>query len=539
VPSRGAEVRRVAREVFGFEKLKPGQQECVEAVLAGRDTLAVMATGYGKSAIYQIAGVLLDGPTLVVSPLIALQRDQVENLADPLAGGAAQVASTVPEAEREQALRDARRDRLEFLFMSPEQLANDEVLAEVQRAQPSLMVVDEAHCISEWGHDFRPDYLRLGAVAEALGRPPLLALTATAAPPVREEIVARLGMDDPHVQVSGFDRPNLWFGVERFHDEAAKERALPERVREADKPGIVYTATRKDTERLAEQLAQAGVRAEAYHGAMAAGRREEVQAAFMDDQVEVIVATTAVGMGVDKPNVRFVIHHAIADSVDAYWQEVGRAGRAGEPARALLLYRAEDVGLRRFFAGGGQVDASQIEEVALAVDAARGPVAPTELREETELSESKLTTAVGRLEDVGAVDVLPSGEIAPAQDVDRVADLVEAAAEVQEDRAAFDRSRIDMMRGYAELSGACRREYLLSYFGEGSDGPCGSCDLCDEGSAQAAVEGPFAVGSRVEHPKWGEATIQRYEDDKVVVLFDSVGYKSLLLEAAEELLTRR
>jgi ATP-dependent DNA helicase RecQ len=354
---------------------------------------------------------------------------------------------------------------------------------------------------------------------------------------VREEILARLGMTDPLVQVSGFDRPNLWFGVERFHEESAKERALIERVAAEAKPGIVYTATRRDAERLAADLTAAGQRAEAYHGGMAAGRREEVQRDFMDDAVDVIVATTAFGMGVDKPNVRFVIHHAIADSVDAYWQEVGRAGRDGEPARALLLYRSEDVGLRRFFAGGGQVDESQIEEVARAVDAAPGPVEPSELLEETELSESKLTTAVGRLEDVGAVDVLPSGEIAAAAGIGDVADHAAGAARLQADREAYDRSRIDMMRGYAELAGACRREYLLSYFGEATDGPCGNCDVCDAGAAEAGGNGPFPVGARVEHPKWGEATVQRYEGDKVVVLFDSVGYKSLLLESAATLLT--
>ena len=531
--SPAGEIRRVAREVFGFDTLRAGQQEVVEAVVAGRDALAVMATGHGKSAIYQIAGLLLDGPTLVVSPLIALQRDQVADLEAGDTGGAAQVASNVPEAERDQALRDARRDRLEFLFMSPEQLANPEVLEDVRRAQPSLMVVDEAHCISEWGHDFRPDYLRLGAVADELGRPPVLALTATAAPPVREEIVDRLRMREPFVKVSGFDRPNLWFGVERFHDEHAKDRALAERVAAADKPGIVYTATRKESERLAELLDGAGVRAAAYHGGMAAGRREEAQAAFMDDELEVMVATTAFGMGVDKPNVRFVIHHTIADSVDAYWQEVGRAGRDGERARALLLYRAEDVGLRRFFAGGGRVDPDQIERVAKVLDAAGGPVEPTELREETDLSESKLTTAVGRLEDVGAVEVLPSGEVAPTGEIELDTEVVEAAAQVQEDREAFDRSRIDMMRGYAELIGACRREYLLSYFGEEMDPPppCGNCDLCDSGEAEATAEGPFPVGARVEHPKWGEATVQRYEGDKLVVLFDSVGYKALLVEA--------
>src|SRR3954452_7366354 len=281
-------IRRVAREALGFDELRPGQAEVVEAVLAGRDALAVMATGYGKSAIYQLAGLLLDGSTLVVSPLIALQRDQVERLeADQALGGAAAVSSAVTESDREEALEDARRDELEFLFMSPEQLANPKVLDEVRRARPSLMVVDEAHCISEWGHDFRPDYLRLGAVADALGRPAVLALTATASPPVRQEIVDRLGMRDPLVQISGFDRPNLWFGVEAHHDSRAKEEAMAARVREMEKPGIVYTATRKEAERLAEELSASGLSAVAYHGGMAARHRDEVQEAFMADEVDV------------------------------------------------------------------------------------------------------------------------------------------------------------------------------------------------------------------------------------------------------------
>jgi ATP-dependent DNA helicase RecQ len=394
-------------------------------------------------------------------------------------------------------------------------------------------VVDEAHCISEWGHDFRPDYLRLGTVAEQIGRPPVLALTATASPPVREEIVERLHLRDPHIAVHGFDRPNLHFAVERFYDETGKDRALVERAGELAKPGIVYTATRKDTERLAELLAGAGIQSAAYHGGMAAGRREQVQNAFMADELDVIVATTAFGMGVDKPNVRFVVHETVADAIDSYWQEVGRAGRDGEPAAALLLYRPEDLGLRRFFASSGQVDATEIRAVAEAVAGAEGPADPTEIQEETELSASKLTTAVSRLEDVGAVAVQLDGTIEATAALD--GEAVVAAAEAQADREAFDRSRVDMMRAYAELAGACRREFLLSYFGEATDGPCGNCDLCDAGEAeQAPSDAPFAVGARVRHPKWGEATVQRYEEDKVVVLFDSVGYKALALEAVAD-----
>src|SRR3954452_22731755 len=248
-------IARTAKEVFGYPELRPGQSEAVEAVLDGRDTLAVMSTGYGKSAIYQIAALLIPGPTVVVSPLLALQRDQIEELDETAAtGGAAGVNSLASASERREALEELERDELEFLFVSPEQLSNEEVLADVAAAQPSLFVVDEAHSISEWGHDFRPDYLKCGSVGGAIGRPPILALTATASPPVREEIVERLGMRDPDLLVRGFDRPNTLLGVEPFHEAGASHPGLIERVGEEPKPGIVYTATRHRAEELAADL---------------------------------------------------------------------------------------------------------------------------------------------------------------------------------------------------------------------------------------------------------------------------------------------
>ena len=526
------DIREAARTLFGWEELRPGQLETVEQVVAGRDALAVMATGYGKSAIYQLAGVLLDGPTVVVSPLIALQRDQVADLDRDAVGGAAAVSSHVSESDKQEALDDAQDDELEYLFLAPEQLSNPAVLADVARAKPSLFVVDEAHCISEWGHDFRPDYLKLGAVAEEIGRPPVLALTATASPPVREEVKERLRMRDPFVLVRGFDRPNLWLGVERFHEEDKKRAALLERVAEAEPPGIVYVATRRAAEELAEELQARDVNAVAYHAGMAAKRRAEVQAAFMEDELSVIVATTAFGMGVDKPNVRWVFHHAVADSVDSHWQEVGRAGRDGKPARGILFYRPQDVGLRRFFAGAGKVDSDQIQAVADAVDAHSGPATPAGLREETGLSDSKLNTAISRLEDVGAVTVLSSGEV-EGDDI-RVAE-VEEAVEAQAGRESFDRSRVERMQSWAEQPAGCRRDFVLAYFGESFEPPCGNCDLCDAGlGAPVAVDEPFPVGARVAHGAWGEGVVQRYDESAVSVLFDEVGYKTLALELVHE-----
>ena len=527
LPPREAAVK-LARNRFGFDELRPGQLEAIEAVMAGHDVLVVMPTGAGKSAIYQLAALLLPGPTVVVSPLIALQRDQVLALRESGAVSAAATNSTVRAKHRREALEDFEAGELELLFLVPEQLANPDTLQALTATEASLLVVDEAHCISAWGHQFRPEYLRVGALADELGHPRVLALTATAAPPVRAEIVERLHMRDPVVLVRGFDRSNIRLAVRAVTEEDAKLADLLDWVVEAAKPGIVYVATKRQAEEVAQALSERGVAAVPYHAGMKAAARKEAQRRFDGDELQVIVATTAFGMGIDKPNVRFVAHLHIPDSVDSYYQELGRAGRDGQVADAILWYRPEDLGLRRFFAGNGKVTLDQLEQVATLIEERDGPVEPAELQAATGLTATKLATALNRLEDAGAVELTSRGEVIPAARAPGPSQAAKQALEAEEQRQVVEQSRLEMIRAYAETRG-CRREYLLTYFGEPFEGPCGNCDNCLAGMVgqDGASAEPFPVGSRVRHVQWGEGQVLRYEDDKVTVLFEEVGYRTL------------
>ncbi len=520
------DIESVARETFGWKEIRPGQEAAVESVLAGRDTLVVMPTGAGKSAIYQIAGLLGEGLTLVLSPLLALQRDQQLSLeANVDETEVAVLNSSLSAGARKEVLDRARAGELRFLFLAPEQLATDarDVL---QQADIRLAVVDEAHCVVSWGSDFRPDYGRLGSALDELGHPTVLALTATAAPPIRSEIVDRLHLRDAVISVAGFDRPNLHLAAEFFVEADAKDEALRAAVRDEPGCGIVYSGTRSETERLAELLTRAGIDAAAYHAGLGAKKRRRVQDDFLAGDVRVIVATTAFGMGIDKPDVRFVFHATIADSLDSYYQEIGRGGRDGDPARARLFYRQQDLGLRKFFAGTGSQH-KRLIPVLRALGSAGAPTSLDELAGAVGLSKRRLAGVLQRLTEAEAIVADSSTATPLGVDEDEVLRRVE---ELTARRASFERSRLDMMRQYAEDTETCRRALLLTYFGEPFEPPCGNCDLCDSGivaDADGAADSVFDVGERVAHPEFGQGSVLRIDDGELVVLFDDVGYRNL------------
>jgi ATP-dependent DNA helicase RecQ len=522
-------LRRAARNRFGWQKLRRTQLKAMRALLKKHDTLVVLPTGGGKSAIYQVPATLLPGPTIVISPLLALQQDQLNNL-NERGLRAVRISSAETPAKQAAALKELREGTAKFLFITPEQLSAPQRQAEVKALKPSLVAVDEAHCISSWGYDFRPDYLSIGHLIKGIGRPPVVALTATASPPVREDITARLGLRKPEIFVSGLDRANLFVEAQHCPSEDHRWRRLLALLKEAEPPGIIYVPTRRAAEELAERLAAAGFSARHYHGGMAAGPRRQAHEDFLSDKVPIMVATSAFGMGIDKPNIRWVAHVALPDSPDSYLQEIGRAGRDGAPARALLLYRAEDMALQRFF-NGGAPELTELRSIAGALH--RGPLSKTELGKVTGIGARKLGTHISLLESVGALVTGPKGELS----VPRYAPLPDAAArEALAEHANHQtgqRSRTDMMRRFAESRG-CRMQPLLGYFGEQLSHPCGHCDNCHGGLAEVLpTNGPYPLHSTVRHAEWGSGTVLGYEKDRMTVLFEGVGYRTLSVSVVQ------
>jgi ATP-dependent DNA helicase RecQ len=479
------------RKHFGFDDFREGQGEVIGSILEGKDAVVVMPTGSGKSLCYQLPAMILDGVTLVVSPLIALMKDQVDALR---ARGlpATFINSSISESEQRARIESLRRREQKLVYIAPERFRSSRFNSALQSIPISLFAVDEAHCISTWGHDFRPDYLRLRSVIRSLGQVQTLALTATATPYVRSDIIQQLGLNQPQTFVSGFDRPNL--SIEVIHTEKEKEKIAHIRrlAKTHSGSGIIYTATRKAVEQVGVKLESAGLSVSTYHAGMPDSVRIKAQDNFMSGRTQMIVATNAFGMGIDKPDIRFVVHYQMPGSIEAYYQEIGRAGRDGLPSTCVLLFNYADKNTHDFFIEGSYPEFKIIKAVY-------DTLAATELRK-IELSTAEIASRISERNEMAVQSALYVLE--RAGHIQRTAPTVnrtdrksrQSRSIIMLDSTPATQLRIDARdvsrRGDLErrklreiidfcYTDYCYRAHILNYFGDRHhERQCGTCGNC-------------------------------------------------------------
>jgi len=546
-----AELRREARARFGVRAFRPGQRAIIEAVLAGEDVLGLLPTGAGKSLCYQLPALFLPKPVIVVSPLIALMQDQ-EHKCEEADIAVAKLNSTLTAGQEREAAEGIREGAKALIYVTPERLENPAYLDLLQEGGGvSLFVVDEAHCISQWGHDFRPAYLALRDAARRLGRPPILALTATATAEVTADILKQLGMEGARVVSTGVERRNLFFEVFRTPSVRAKREKVEAVLKDTEGVGILYTATVRLAEELYKELTDAGVKAARYHGKMSARDREEAQDQFMRDEHKVMIATNAFGLGIDKPDIRFVIHYNFPDSLETYYQEAGRAGRDGKEARAALLYQLEDRRVQAYFLGGKyptRVESWRVYELLGEGSSPGRGVSVAKIAEASGLNAKRVRVIAAQLEGARIVE-RARGRLVKRRDFQNEAE-VDAFLTEYEQRHTSDRERLDAMMHYAQ-STRCRARMITEYFGDTLKEDCGHCDNCRDHPATAAVTPvepssaaeapwigpppeallasqsppPFEVGDRVRHRRFGEGEVQGLDGERVTVGFSKAGTK--------------